>query len=161
LKRSSYSVLAALALALLLAAKLVPAVAADAPASTEQRELAIERGLACPQCTDLPLDVCDQDICNDMRAIIHEKVLAGESDTAIRQYFVQRYGSRVLLAPLKDSANLFAWIFPFVALVAGGAIAAAFLRTALRRPRGPSHPHVASTPLGYRAQVERDVEQIE
>jgi cytochrome c-type biogenesis protein CcmH len=161
LKRSWCAALVMLALAFTLAAKLVPPALADAPSSTEQRELSIERGLACPQCTDLPLDVCTQDICNDMRTIIHEKVLAGESDAAIRQYFVQRYGSRVLLAPPKDSANLFAWIFPFLALGAGGVIVAGFIRTVARRPHARTAPGAAAALRRYRAQIERDVESLE
>ncbi len=161
MKRSSLAGLLLLTLALGVAARLVPPALADAPGSTEQRELSIERGLACPQCTDLPLDVCDQDICNDMRAVIHQKVLAGESDAAIRQYFVERYGSRILLAPPKDSANLFAWIVPFLALAVGAAIAAAFIRTAARRPRAPVTAKTTAALQRYRGQIERDVESIE
>jgi cytochrome c-type biogenesis protein CcmH len=139
----------------------VPAAQADAPPSTEQRELAIERTLACPQCTDLPLDVCDQDICNDMRALIHQKVLAGESDAAIRQYFVDRYGGRVLLAPPKTSFNLLAWAFPFVALALAGFFVVAFLRVASRRPHQRSNPIATTSWQRYRSQIEQDLQDLE
>ncbi len=160
--KPSWSILVySIALTLLLLARAVPAAQADAPPSTAQRELAIERTLACPQCTDLPLDVCDQDICNDMRAVIHQKVLAGESDAAIRQYFVGRYGGRVLLAPPKSSFNLLAWAFPFVALALAGLFVVAFIRVASRRPRPRTSPAATASWQRYRSQVERDLQELE
>src|SRR5712692_8941056 len=119
-----------LGIVLLAGGRFAAAATADAPASSTERELRIERTLACPQCTDLPLDVCDQDICVDMRSIVHQKVAAGESDAAIRQYFVDRYGARVLLAPAREAGGLFVWILPFAALLLGGAFTIAFTRGA-------------------------------
>jgi cytochrome c-type biogenesis protein CcmH len=138
---------------------------AQSAGDTSQRELRIERSLACPQCTDLPLDVCDQDICNDMRAIIHQKVGAGESDAAIRQYFVQRYGSRVLLAPPTDSFGFLVWVLPFAALAIGAGLTIAYLRSA--RVKGDEAETMtlaldeATDGAGYRARVEREVGELE
>jgi cytochrome c-type biogenesis protein CcmH len=162
LKSRSAALIVAVALAVAAAIQTAPAVIADGDGTTAQRELRIERTLACPQCTDLPLDICTQDICNDMRAIVHQKVLAGESDAAIREYFVDRYGSRVLLEPPKTSLNLLAWLLPFVALLVGAVFTLAFIRKARRRPEyrlasiGESR-----TMLQYRSRIERDVEAIE
>jgi len=136
-------------------------VSADAPVSSEQRELRIERTLACPQCTDLPLDVCDQDICGDMRAIVHEQVAQGMSDAAIRRYFVDRYGSRVLLAPEKSPADLLVWLMPFAGLLAGAALMAVFVQAARRRPALPPATNDADASQRYRGLIERDVREIE
>ena len=142
--------------------KMAPAASANGPTDAGQRELAIERSLACPQCTDLPLDVCDQDICADMRAIIHQKVSAGESDAQIRDFFVQRYGARVLLAPPKRSFDLLAWIVPFLGLALGVAMTAAFLRAARRRTPAPLPRSAMSLQLaGYRERVEREIEDLD
>jgi len=143
-----------------------PIAHADPPSDT-QRELGIERTLACPQCTDLPLDVCDQDICNDMRGIIHQKVTAGESDVAIRQYFVQRYGTRVLLAPPMDWRGIIAWALPFIALLLGGVLTAIYLRSARRRTLpslvlSQAQDELKERPTaGYRSRVEREVKEME
>jgi cytochrome c-type biogenesis protein CcmH len=142
-----------------------PVALAQGVNDTTQRELRIERSLACPQCTDLQLDVCDQDICNDMRAIIHQKVTAGESDTAIRQYFVQRYGSRVLLAPPRENFGFLVWALPFVALASGAALTVAYLRSA--RANAPEATAVAGASndttesADYRSRVEREVGELE
>jgi cytochrome c-type biogenesis protein CcmH len=155
----------AIAAALFLGATQRPAaVRADQPAGT-QRELQIERSLACPQCTDLPLDVCDQDICNDMRALIHQKVTAGESDAAIRQYFVERYGTRVLLAPPKDMRGIIVWVLPFLALLLGAGLTLNYLRSA--QARGLSNTNWSANvdgpdvSPGYRSRVEADLRELE
>lgn len=141
------------------------AARADQPPDQTQRELRIERTLACPQCTDLPLDVCDQDICNDMRAIVHQRVAAGESDAAIRQYFVERYGTRVLLAPPKDSSGLIAWALPFLALLFGAALTTLYFRSARRKqlsakPERPP-PMTPDDVSAYRSRVEREIGELE
>jgi cytochrome c-type biogenesis protein CcmH len=147
---------------LLLAAACSAHVASRRAVSAQQRELQIERGLACPQCTDLALDVCDQDICNDMRAILQQKVANGESDAAIRAFFVQRYGPRVLLVPPKTSSTWLAWLMPFAGLAAGAAVTAAFLRAAARRRKSnameQSLPRISSE---LRARVELELGDVE
>lgn len=135
---------------------------ADGPTQASPRELRIERSLACPQCTDLPVDVCDRAICNDMRAIIKQKIAAGESDAAIRQYFVSRYGTRVLLAPPAGGFHIVNWLMPFFGLLVGGLAAFAFLRCARRRPRdGPPESAADSGLSEYRVRVEREIEGYE
>jgi cytochrome c-type biogenesis protein CcmH len=155
---------AALMAALLLGSR-SPIARADTPEQGTDRELQIERTLACPQCTDLPLDVCDQDICNDMRAIIHQKVAAGESDKAIRDYFVQRYGTRVLLAPPKDSTNLLAWGIPFIGLLVGAGFVILYFQQSRRRavpePGSTARPPIAEDPSAYRSRVERELREVE
>jgi cytochrome c-type biogenesis protein CcmH len=157
-----YAAILAMGVALLGGGRLATTANADGPASSSERELRIERTLACPQCTDLPLDVCDQDICADMRSIVHQKVTGGESDAAIRQYFVDRYGGRVLLAPPKMAGSLLIWILPFAALLLGAACVVLFARTARVRTRDlTSGDRDRVTAIGYRAWVERDVQELE
>ena len=132
------------------------------PASAADRQLRIERSLACPQCTGLPVDVCDRDICQDMRAVIQQKIAAGESDAAIERYFVDRYGQRVLLAPPRNGANLVAWLMPLAGLLAGGMFVYLFLRYARHGSRAPAtDPASDPTLSSYRLSVERELEQYE
>lgn len=135
---------------------------ADSPAQDQQRALRIERTLACPQCTAVALDVCDQDICKDMRAIIQEKIVAGDSDEQIRQYFVARYGSRVLLAPPKNGRNAVAWLMPFLGLAAGGIAVYFFLRASRRSTHESALTRETDLALEpYRDRVELEIEQFE
>lgn len=106
-----------LSLALVLALILVSAARAQTPTPEEVNEVA--RELYCPLCTGLRVDVCDLPVCEDMRAIIAQKLAAGESKEEIKQYFVDLYGPKVLGVPERRGLGWVAWILPgLFALVA-------------------------------------------
>lgn len=93
-----------------------------APASAE---LAVETRLRCPQCTGTRLDVCDRQVCADMRADIRRRLGAGEAPDAIVRDYAGAYGQAVLYepAPLEVAT---AWV-PWAALGVGLALLAATL----------------------------------
>ncbi len=91
-------------------------VAAQDP---EAQAIQIERQLLCPQCTNKRLDVCELAICQDMRALIRERLAAGDSPDTILLFFSTRYGDRVLAELPKSGFNLFlfGWVGASVLLV--------------------------------------------
>lgn len=109
---------------------------AMAQTELEQRALDIERQLLCPQCTNLRLDVCETQICIDMRAVIRERLDQGQSDAEIIEYFTGRYGDRVLADVPREGFNLwlFAWVGGSVLLVAA---VGAYVLLKLRRTATP------------------------
>ena len=96
-----------------------------------------------------------------MRTVVREQVALGLSDAAIRQYFVDRYGSRVLLAPEKNPADLLVWIMPFAGLLAGAALTLAFLRAARRTQPSTPVTNDSDDVRRYRGLIEQDVREIE
>jgi len=96
------------------------AARAEAQSALDARALEIERQLLCPQCTNLRLDVCETQICIDMRAVIRERLEQGQSDAQIIEYFTGRYGDRVLADVPREGFNLwlFAWVGASMVLVA-------------------------------------------
>ncbi len=84
--------------------------------------LRIAKGLYCPVCPATPLDVCDTQACRQWRDLIRQKLLAGEGEEQIRDYFVAQYGERVLGAPIAQGFNLGAYILPIVLLLIGGSV---------------------------------------
>ena len=130
--------------ALLACILLVPALTsayAQSPADLEARALEIERHLLCPQCTNLRLDVCDTQFCIDMRAVIREKLAAGESDQQIIEFFPGRYCDEVLADVPREGFNLvlFGWVAGSVLLVVlvGGVVLWRLRRTATPPPAPP------------------------
>lgn len=79
----------------------------------------VARDLWCPLCNGVRLDNCELQACVQMREVISDKLVAGESKDNIKAYFVQQYGDVVLGQPSTQGFNLIAWIFPILAAVVG------------------------------------------
>ncbi len=110
----------ALVLALVASLALAAVASADGPVS-ENEVLEVERQLTCPTCSNLRLDFCELAICHDMRAIIRERLEAGDSDQQVIDYFTGRYGDRVLVAPPREGFHLAVWLLPFAGVLAAAA----------------------------------------
>lgn len=129
------------AVLLLLAAGTTASVSAQQPTPDVENEvLRISKGLYCPVCTGVPLDVCETQACVQWRALIRDKLIAGENEAQIRQYFVAQYGERVLGAPPPEGFNLSAYILPALALLVGCIVLFWTARSWLKRPQAPDTP---------------------
>src|ERR1700754_4918644 len=106
-----------MSLVVLLIAATAPAVLGD-PAQ-EARAQSLEREIRCVQCQNEPIAQSTADIAADMRALVRERVAAGDSDTEIRAFFRQRYGDFVLFRPPVDARTWMLWGAPILLLGAG------------------------------------------
>ena len=104
-----------------------------ADAGLEQRAREIFRGVRCLVCQNQSIDDSDAALAQDLRTLIRERLVAGESDEQIHRFLVARYGEFVLLDPPFRPGTWLLWASPVLALLAGIAIAWA----ALRRRIGP------------------------
>ena len=111
-----------------------PAYGAAAPDLQEQTR-AIASELRCVVCQNLSVADSPSDTAQEMRAIIRDQVAAGKSPQEIKDYFVSKYGEWVLLAPTTKGFSLFAWVVPFVVLIAGLALGLIFLRSWTKRKK--------------------------
>jgi cytochrome c-type biogenesis protein CcmH len=119
------------------AAGAIDAFPFDNPADQARYERLIDE-FRCPKCLNTNLAGSDAPIAADLRALIYRKVLAGESDAAIRDYLQARYGDFVLYDPPVRSGTIALWLVPAGLLLVGGVVIA----LTARRSRG------ASTALG-------------
>ena len=78
----------------------------------ENRAREISKIIRCVVCQNENIDSSDAEIAKDLRILIREKILEGESDDSIKEYIVDRYGDFVLLLPRKSGLNLILWLFP-------------------------------------------------
>jgi len=128
------------ALALLLAAAVVPAAAA----SEQHPTLAeVEADVYCPVCHE-PLAASDSPIAQRMRAFIGRGIAAGETKSQIEAALVQEFGEGVLAAPPKSGFNLLAWLLPLVGLAVAGAVVFVLARSWLRTRAEPAPPDPAT-----------------
>jgi cytochrome c-type biogenesis protein CcmH len=117
----------AVALVFLAAAAIARPAAAQAPTPSDDDVNAIAKGMYCPVCENVPLDVCPTQACAQWRDTIREKLAAGWSRQQIEGYFVEQYGARVLATPPPTGLNWLVYILPPAAFL----VAAFFvLRTA-------------------------------
>ncbi|MGE0665973.1 MAG: cytochrome c-type biogenesis protein CcmH [Sphingomonadales bacterium] len=129
-------------LALLMLLWAVPALAVGAdeamlpdPAQ-EARARGIMEDLRCLVCQNQSITDSNADLAKDLRGIVRERVAAGESDTQVRQYMVDRYGDWILMKPPFNARTALLWLAPALLLAAGGIGAWAFVR----RQRPPAPP---------------------
>ncbi|WP_316359533.1 cytochrome c-type biogenesis protein [Devosia sp.] len=85
----------------------------------EQRARDISAGLRCLVCQNQSIDDSDADLARDLRVLVRERLLAGDSDEAVRQYLVDRYGEYVLLNPRVGGHTILLWIAAPVLLIGG------------------------------------------
>ncbi|MGR3592942.1 MAG: cytochrome c-type biogenesis protein [Limimaricola soesokkakensis] len=126
-------------LALILALVAAPAFAVepdevlDDPA-LEARAREISAGLRCPVCRNESIDESNAGVSRDLRLMVRERLVAGDSDAEVVRAVVDRYGEFVLLKPDASGANLVLWLAaPGLLLLAGG-VAFVSIR---RRASGP------------------------
>ncbi len=99
----------------------------------EARARALSRELRCVVCRTETIDDSDAAIARDLRLLLRERLVAGDSDAEAMAFMVARYGEYVLLNPPARGANLVLWLAGPGLLLLGGGIAV----TWLRRRRGP------------------------
>jgi cytochrome c-type biogenesis protein CcmH len=96
----------------------------DDPA-LEARARDISRDIRCPVCQGETIDDSNAPIARDLRIIIRERLVAGDSDAAVVAYIVARYGEGVLFNPPAKGVNLFLWLAGPALLIAGVGVAVA------------------------------------
>jgi cytochrome c-type biogenesis protein CcmH len=121
-----------LAAALVLAVPPVSAQETNPDTPTDDEVNAIARGMYCPVCENIPLDVCGTQACEQWRELIREKLGDGWSEQQIKEYFVLQYGDRVLATPPARGFNWMVYIMPPALFLVGVVI----LFFAFRRMRG-------------------------
>ena len=86
----------------------------------EARARALSTELRCLVCQNQSIDDSNAPLARDLRMIVREKLVAGESEDAILAFLVARYGEFVLLKPRFTMATALLWLGPFLVLLAGG-----------------------------------------
>ncbi len=117
---------AALALAAFLLTAFADAPLADPAQEAEAQSLMYE--LRCLVCQSQSIADSDAEMAVDMRAVVRERIAAGESADDVRAYLIARYGEWVTFSPPKRGANLVLWTAPLLLLIAGGLVAAKLFR---------------------------------
>lgn len=85
----------------------------------EARARTLSRELRCMVCQNQSIDDSDAPLAHDLRVLVRERLTAGDSDSAVIDFLVARYGEFVLLKPRFAWHNVVLWLTPVVALIVG------------------------------------------
>jgi len=148
-------------LALLLLLLLVPGLTGAveprerlADPAMEVRARALSRTLRCLVCQNESIDESGADLARDIRVLLRERLVAGDSDAAARQFIVARYGDFVLLKPPLELATAVLWFAPVLLLISGGIAVVLYVR---RHPEAEM-PELSETERQRVAQLLRETD---
>jgi cytochrome c-type biogenesis protein CcmH len=111
-----------LALGLVLLTQSAWAVLPDerlADPALETRARGLGQELRCLVCQNQSIDDSNADLAHDLRLIVRERLVAGDSDAQVLDYLRQRYGDYVLLRPPVTPGTWLLWFGPAAVLPAG------------------------------------------
>ncbi|MDP2740435.1 MAG: cytochrome c-type biogenesis protein CcmH [Pseudorhodobacter sp.] len=140
-------------LALLLTATPTLAVQPDEvlpDAALEARARSLSQGLRCLVCRNENIDDSNAELARDLRLLVRERLVAGDSDEAAVAFIVARYGEYVLLNPTTSGANLMLWLAGPAMLLAGLGGALIYLR----RRRDTVEPQSAALSAEEKARLD-------
>jgi len=100
----------------------------------EARARALSKDLRCLVCRNENIDDSNAELARDLRLLVRERLVEGDSDREVIDFVVDRYGEYVLLNPRREGANLVLWLAGPAMLLGGGVVAFAYIR----RRRGPA-----------------------
>jgi len=126
------SALAAMAV-VLLAGLAVPAAAIQpdeilADPALEARAREIGRELRCLVCQNQSIDDSDAPLARDLRLLVRERLVAGDTNEEIVAFVVERYGDFVLLEPPFKATTWLLWLGPAAILLLGALVVVASAR---------------------------------
>ena len=122
----------------------------------DQQVYEIASQLRCVVCQNLSVADSPSEMANQMRAIVRERLASGETPAQVRQYFVERYGDWILLAPPRRGFTLVVWLAPLVAVLVGLAVVALLVRRWTSRRRATPPPVDAAMSERIRRELERE-----
>lgn len=124
----------AVALLLTLGGKVALAVEPSerlADPALEARARALSKELRCLVCQNQSIDESNADLAHDLRVLLRQRLVVGDSDQQVLDYIAARYGMFVLLDPPLEPATYLLWLTPPLLVLGAGA----FLVIRLRRHR--------------------------
>jgi cytochrome c-type biogenesis protein CcmH len=106
-------------------------------ATLEARAREISRELRCLVCQNQSIDDSNAGLARDLRILVRQRLVAGDSDDGVRAFVVARYGDYVLLRPPFNPATWGLWLGPPILFLGAGLAVAVWLR---RRPASAAAP---------------------
>lgn len=76
----------------------------------EARARELSAGLRCPICRNESIDESNAQLSAELRLVVRDRLVAGDSNQEVLDYLVARYGEYVLLRPTVTGSNIILWL---------------------------------------------------
>jgi cytochrome c-type biogenesis protein CcmH len=94
----------------------------------QKRYDSLTHELRCMQCQNQSIADSPVDLAAGLRRDVQEQLIAGRTDSEIRESMVRRYGNAILFRPPLDAGTAWVWIAPVIALLGGFVVAIVIVR---------------------------------
>ncbi|NRB36380.1 MAG: cytochrome c-type biogenesis protein CcmH [Rhodobacteraceae bacterium] len=94
----------------------------------EERARDLSKGLRCLVCRNESIDESNASLARDLRLLVRERLVEGDSDDEVMDFIVDRYGEYVLLRPTLSGANWILWAAGPVMLLMAAGLSFGFMR---------------------------------
>jgi cytochrome c-type biogenesis protein CcmH len=98
----------------------------------EERARTLSKELRCLVCQNQSIDESNADLAHDLRILLRQRLVTGDTDQQILDYIAARYGMFVLLDPPFTPATYLLWLTPPLLVLGAGVFL--LVRARRRRP---------------------------
>src|SRR3546814_16950057 len=119
---------------------LPPAQYANQPLPDQAQEAqaqALMHTLRCLVCQNQTIADSNAEMAGDMRALVRERIAAGEEPEAVRRWLIERYGQRVSYRPPRGPSTRLLWGAPLRFLLVGAVLVFPYFLRGGRCTPGP------------------------
>ncbi len=79
----------------------------------------ISQNVRCLVCQNQSIDESNSELAKDLKILIKEKLILGDSDEEIYGFLKERYGDYILFKPPLNLNTVILWFLPFIVLMFG------------------------------------------
>ena len=93
----------------------------------------ISQNVRCLVCQNQSMDESNSELAKDLKILIREKLILGDSDEEIYGFLKERYGDYILLKPPLNLNTVILWFLPFIVLMFGSIMIFKIIKSSKRK----------------------------
>ena len=93
----------------------------------------ISQNVRCLVCQNQSIDESNSELAKDLKVLIKEKLILGDSDEEIYGFLKERYGNYILLKPPLNLNTVILWFLPFIVLMFGSILIFKIIKSNIRK----------------------------
>ena len=86
------------------------------------------KNLRCLVCQGQSVADSNSEFAQTIKIVVKDQINDGKSEKEIYDFLIEKYGEWIVYKPPLNKVNFVLWIFPYLALISGGAIIFLFLK---------------------------------